>query len=102
MPDMASVVSWEPENGVRLVTLAPELQGSLDVIKTLVARGVVVSAGHSMATFEEAREAIAAGVSYGTHLFNAMPPLNHREPGLAGALLAGSHVTAGLIVDGIH
>ena len=80
------------ENGVLLVTLAPELRGALRVIEMLKERGVVVSAGHSMAT-EEAKAGFEAGASYGTHLFNAMPPLGHREPGLAGTLLAARDVT---------
>jgi N-acetylglucosamine-6-phosphate deacetylase len=68
----------------------------------LVARGVVVSVGHSMATLEQAQLGIEAGVSYGTHLFNAMPSLAHREPGLVGALLAHPGVTVGVIADGVH
>jgi N-acetylglucosamine-6-phosphate deacetylase len=87
---------------VRLVTLAPELLGSLDIIATLRQRGVVVSAGHSMATFGEARHGITAGIRYATHLFNAMPPLYHRKPGLLGAVLADERVTIGLIADGRH
>ncbi|MCB0151997.1 MAG: amidohydrolase family protein, partial [Caldilineaceae bacterium] len=61
-----------------------------------------VSAGHSMATLAEARAAFAAGTRYGTHIFNAMPPLEHREPGLPGALLADASQVVGLIPDGIH
>jgi N-acetylglucosamine-6-phosphate deacetylase len=102
LPDMAVIADWSPERGVRLVTLAPELDGALDLVRVLTGRGVVVSAGHSMATHAEALAAFEAGVTYGTHLFNAMPPLDHREPGLVGALLADSHVTTGMIVDGIH
>jgi N-acetylglucosamine-6-phosphate deacetylase len=82
--------------------MAPELPGALDVTQTLVERGVVVSAGHSNATFAEAQAGIEAGIRYGTHLFNAMPGLHHREPGLIGALLSDSRVTVGLIPDGIH
>jgi N-acetylglucosamine-6-phosphate deacetylase len=102
LPDLAAVADWAPERGVRLVTLAPELPGALAVVQALVARGVVVSAGHSMATAEEAQAGFAAGITYGTHLFNAMPPLDHRAPGLPGALLADPARTTGLIVDGIH
>jgi N-acetylglucosamine-6-phosphate deacetylase len=101
-PDEEAVEGWSRENGVLLVTLAPELRGALEVIERLKERGVVVSAGHSMATAEEAKTGFEAGVRYGTHLFNAMPPLGHREPGLAGALLAARDVTVGLIADGIH
>jgi len=102
LPDERSIAGWSRDNGVWLVTLAPELPGALDAIRTLRKRGVVVSSGHSMATTEEAKAGFEAGVTYGTHLFNAMPTLDHREPGLAGALLAERHVTVGLIVDGIH
>lgn len=86
---------------VRVVTLAPELPGALDAIRALAARGVVVSAGHSNATYAEAEQALAAGIRWGTHLFNAMHDLRHREPGLPAALLL-SAVPVGLIVDGVH
>ncbi|MGA7730068.1 MAG: N-acetylglucosamine-6-phosphate deacetylase [Chloroflexia bacterium] len=101
-PDLSAIESWSPEQGVRLVTLAPELPGSEALIAALRERGVVISTGHSMATFEQASRAFDLGVSYATHLFNAMPPLDHREPGLAGAILAHPGVTASLIADGIH
>lgn len=101
-PDLGAIAGWSAENNVRLVTLAPELPGALHMVETLVGRGVVVSAGHSMATWEEATAGFAAGVRYGTHLFNAMPPLNHREPGLAGALLTDPRPVVGFINDGIH
>ena len=87
-PTRRSSPIGRPQTGVRLVTLAPELPGSLAVIRQLTGQGVVVSAGHSMATFAQAQAGFAAGTRYGTHLFNTMPPLAHREPGLAGALLA--------------
>ena len=101
-PTAEKVARWSPENGVRLVTLAPELDGALDVVQQLTERGVVVSAGHSTATLSQATAGFDAGICYGTHLFNAMPPLHHREPGLAGALLADERLTVGLIVDGEH
>ncbi len=102
LPDAALAADWSPENGVRLVTLAPELPGALALTESLVKRGVIVSMGHSHATYAQARAGLAAGISYGTHLFNAMAPFQHREPGLAGALLADANVVAGLIVDGVH
>lgn len=102
MPTETAVGSWSPENGVRLVTLAPELPEALTLIRVLTERGIVVSAGHSTATFTQAKVGFAAGIRYGTHLFNAMPPLHHRKPGLAGALLADDRATVGLIVDGEH
>jgi N-acetylglucosamine-6-phosphate deacetylase len=84
------------------VTLAPELPGALDVIAALSARGVLVSAGHSMATYDQAEAAFNAGARYGTHLFNAMPALAHRDPGLPGALLADDRTIVGFIADGVH
>lgn len=101
-PDVDMVMNWSPETAVRLVTLAPELPGALDVVRVLVGQGVVVSAGHSLATVAEAEAGIAVGIGYGTHLFNAMPPAHHREPGLAGALLTNTRATIGLIADGVH
>jgi len=101
-PTLEAAAGWSPESGVRLVSLAPELPGALPVIRALAARGVAVSAAHSIATYEEALAAFDAGVRYGTHLFNAMPALGHRDPGLAGALLADDRITVGMIVDGIH
>lgn len=101
-PSLDAVAGWSPETGVRLVTLAPELPGALDVIAALSARGVLVSAGHSMASYQQAEAGFAAGARYGTHLFNAMPAFDHREPGLAGALLTDDRVTVGFIADGVH
>ena len=86
----------------RLVTVAPERRHALAAIARLSRAGVVVAAGHSGATFEQSRAAFAAGVSFGTHLFNAMSGLQHRNPGLAGALLDDRLVTVGLIADGLH
>jgi N-acetylglucosamine-6-phosphate deacetylase len=101
-PSLEECSAYSPEQGVRLLTLAPELPGALDIIQELVRRGVVVSAGHSMATVEQARLAFAAGDSWGTHLFNAMAPLHQFEPGLVGAILAEQEWRFGLIADGIH
>jgi N-acetylglucosamine-6-phosphate deacetylase len=101
-PDPALVAGWTPAEGVALVTLAPELPGARPVIEDLVANGVVVAAGHTAATLDEMRAAIDAGVSYVTHLFNAMAPFGHREPGPVGAALTDGRVTVGLIADGIH
>lgn len=97
-----AAAGWTPENGVRLVTLAPELPGALALIEQLVEQGVRVSAGHSTADYAGGQAGIDAGIRYATHLFNAMPPLGHREPGLVGVLLADPRVTLGMIPDGIH
>jgi N-acetylglucosamine-6-phosphate deacetylase len=101
-PSTDETRNWSRENGVRVVTLAPELPGALALIRALRQKGVVVSAGHSLATFEQALEAFGAGISCVTHLFNAMPALDHRAPGLIAASLSQPGVTAGLIPDGIH
>ncbi len=94
--------NWSPQNGVRLVTLAPELPGAEQLVRRLTRQGVTVFAGHSLATFEQAQAAFSWGVRGGTHLFNAMPVLEGRAPGLVGALLTTFGVSFGLIVDGIH
>ena len=101
-PEVDAVAGWSPASGIRLVTMAPELPGALAVIRGLTARGVVVSTGHSMATYDEAVAGFDAGARYGTHLFNAMPSIGHRDPGLPGALLADDRMTVGFIADGVH
>jgi N-acetylglucosamine-6-phosphate deacetylase len=101
-PSIGPVADWSPATGVRMVTLAPELPGALAVVEALVGNGVVVSAGHSAATWDQARAGFDAGVRGVTHLFNAMAPLDHREPGIAGAALADERVTVWLIPDGLH
>ena len=88
--------------GIAIVTVAPELAGVTGFIERLTSAGVVVSLGHSAASARIAAEAIDAGATLGTHLFNAMPPLIAREPGLAGILLTDQRTYLGLIVDGIH
>ena len=90
---------------VRLVTLAPELPGAHDMVRYLVDQGIVVSAGHTASTYEDGQAAFAAGVSYMTHLFNAMPPIHHRTPGLITSALdprTAALPYMGVILDGIH
>ena len=87
---------------VRMVTLAPELEGAGDLIEFVTGRGAVVSAGHSEASFETAYAAFDHQVVGVTHLFNAMSPIHHREPGVAGAAFAHPRVVCGLIADGLH
>ena len=87
---------------LKLITLAPELEGALDAIRILTERGVVVSIGHTDATYEQTVAAIEAGARMFTHLFNAMPPLHHRTPGAVGAALLRSPARAAVIPDGIH
>jgi N-acetylglucosamine-6-phosphate deacetylase len=87
---------------VGIVTLAPELPGGIDLVRSLVAAGHRVSLGHSGADFETAIAAIEAGARHATHLFNRMAPMTHRAPGLAGAVLERDDVAAELICDGLH
>ena len=89
------------DGGLRMVTLAPELDGAIALIAPLRRLGVIVAMGHSDATFEEASAAIRAGANHATHLFNAMPPLHHRAPGLVGAALEAG-IPCELINDGHH
>ena len=87
---------------LRVLTIAPELPGGLDLVRQAVASGVVVAVGHSDATHAEATAAFEAGASLVTHLFNGMRPWHHRDPGVAGAALAGAGIVTELINDGIH
>jgi N-acetylglucosamine-6-phosphate deacetylase len=87
---------------LRLLTLAPELPGALDATRRLVARGVAVSIGHTDATLEQARAGVEAGARMFTHLYNAMRPLNHRDPGVIAAALESSAATPAIIPDGVH
>jgi N-acetylglucosamine-6-phosphate deacetylase len=89
-------------DGLRVITIAPELPGALELIASLAGRGVVVSLGHSAASVDEARRGYAAGARSTTHLFNAMSGLDHRAPGLALAALLDDDVAAELIADGHH
>ena len=101
-PDDAAAAGWSTTAAVRMVTLAPELPGATDLVRQLTARGVVVAAGHSDATYAEACTGFDAGVRAVTHLFNAMRPLDHRDPGIVGAALDEARVTLGVIADGLH
>ncbi|MEU9745818.1 N-acetylglucosamine-6-phosphate deacetylase [Streptomyces niveus] len=86
----------------RMVTLAAELPGGIDSVRLLVEHGVIAAIGHTDATYEQTVEAIDAGATVATHLFNAMPPLGHRAPGPIAALLEDERVTVELINDGTH
>jgi len=87
---------------VRLITLAPEVDGAMDLLRHAVARGIAVSVGHSNATEAQMKAAIAAGAGHVTHLFNAMRELHHREPGVPGVALTEDAVSVELIADGHH
>ena len=97
---LAEIERATPDVGI--VTVASELDGGLDLVRWLASRGHRVSLGHSGATFDEAVAAIAAGATQVTHLFNRMPPLHHRTPGLAGAALQAEEVAAEIVCDGFH
>jgi N-acetylglucosamine-6-phosphate deacetylase len=87
---------------IRMITLAPERDGALAAIKQIVDAGVVAAVGHTEATYDQTRAAIAVGATVGTHLFNAMRPIDRREPGPIVALLEDDRVTVELITDGVH
>ncbi|WP_308282786.1 N-acetylglucosamine-6-phosphate deacetylase [Pseudonocardia nigra] len=87
---------------VRMVTLAPERAGGLDAVWRIVGAGAIAALGHTDASYALTRAAIAAGARVGTHLFNAMAPVHHREPGPAVALLEDARVTVELVTDGLH
>jgi N-acetylglucosamine-6-phosphate deacetylase len=96
------VPDWIEHPAVRLVTLAPELPGALDLIARLTERGIAVALGHSGASAEIARTAIDAGARLVTHVFNAMAPLRPRAPGLVGVALTDQRVHVAVIADGVH
>jgi N-acetylglucosamine-6-phosphate deacetylase len=87
---------------VGILTIAPEVEGALDLIRQLTAHGHHVSLGHSGASYEQAIDGIAAGARQATHLFNRMTPINHRVPGLASAVLESDDVAAEIVCDGVH
>jgi N-acetylglucosamine-6-phosphate deacetylase len=104
---------WQAARGrIRMMTIAPELDGAPEVIAEAARRGVCVSLGHSDADFEAAERGIAAGARHATHTFNAMRPLghrtvdhrtaDHRSPGILGAVLTDRRVSADIIADGVH
>jgi N-acetylglucosamine-6-phosphate deacetylase len=101
-PDLDELRAWTHEPGIRILTMAPERAGAMEAIRLLADRGVVPAVGHTNADAATATAAVDAGARYATHLFNAMPPFGHRMPGAAGALLADSRVTVGLILDRHH
>ena len=101
-PDPALLERLLASGRIRLVTLAPELEGAGALIDLLLRRGVTVSCGHTDATAKEAATAFEQGVRTVTHLFNAMRPLRHRDPGIAGAALARDDIVVQIILDGVH
>ena len=103
-PELAEIdrVLDAGRGGIRMVTIAPELNGALPAIRRFVDAGVAVAVGHTDATYEEVRAGVSAGATVATHLFNAMRPIHHREPGPIVALMEDSRVTVELITDGVH
>lgn len=103
-PDKILFAKWQriAQGMIKQVTMAPELEGGLEFIRFLKSQGVVVSIGHSAVTFFEVKQAVKAGATQVTHLFNQMRGLHHREPGVAGAALLLDELYAELIADGIH
>ncbi|MFN7915782.1 MAG: N-acetylglucosamine-6-phosphate deacetylase [Vicinamibacterales bacterium] len=100
-PDLLAIIDAYAAE-IAIVTMAPEVADGLDLVAWLTARGIRVSLGHSGASCEVGLAAIEAGAVQATHLFNRMPPLHHRDPGLAGAVLQSPDVVAELICDGVH
>ncbi len=105
LPPAAGVLAQllgEARGTALILTLAPELPGALELIAAARAAGLVVSLGHTDATFEQAQAAIEAGASHAAHVFNAMRPFSHRGTGVIGAVLTSPKVSAELIADGVH
>jgi N-acetylglucosamine-6-phosphate deacetylase len=101
-PDPAELDPLLATGVVHMVTLAPERTGALDAIRRVAGSGALAAVGHTDAGYALVRDAIEAGARVGTHLFNAMAPLHHREPGPATALLGDPRVTVELVTDGLH
>jgi len=101
IPTLDEIIKWS-NNQIKVITMAPETPGGLEFIQHAKSKGIVVSMGHSNATFNEAKSGIEAGATNATHVFNAMRELNHREPGILGAVLGDDRVWAELIADGVH
>ena len=101
IPTLDEFVKWS-NNQIKLVTMAPEAPGGLEFIRHARSMGILVSMGHSDATFDEAKESIQAGVTNATHAFNAMRAFNHRDPGILGTVMTDESVWAELIADGVH
>jgi N-acetylglucosamine-6-phosphate deacetylase len=101
-PALLELLLAAAPGAVRVMTLAPELPRAGALVEKLADAGVVASLGHTAATYAQARDAITAGATSATHVFNAMPPLHHRAPGVLGAVLATDEVSCELICDGVH
>ena len=100
--DMLRRLQKAAEGSVRLVTVAPEEENGIEFVRAAAGDGITVSIGHTVATYDIASAAYAAGASHATHFYNGMPPFHHREPGVIGAAFDAPHVKAEIICDGIH
>ncbi|MET3697547.1 N-acetylglucosamine 6-phosphate deacetylase [Bacillus oleivorans] len=103
-PNMELFEKWRAlsDDSIRLVTLAPERPNGYQLVEYLKSNGIIASIGHSNAAYDEVKQAIGKGLSHVTHLYNAMRPLHHRDPGVVGAALLHRELTAEIIADGIH
>ncbi|MGC4377782.1 N-acetylglucosamine-6-phosphate deacetylase [Fictibacillus sp. Mic-4] len=103
-PDVELFKKWQSlsDNHIKLVTLAPEEEGGLELTSYLKETGVIASIGHSDATYEEVVQGIEAGITHATHLYNGMRGVHHREPGVLGGVLMHDEITSEIIADGIH
>ena len=101
-PELLEKFLAAADGTARILTLAPEMPGALELIGLAVARKLLVALGHTDATFEQAREAIRAGARHTVHVYNAMRPFSHRDPGVLGAVLTDPEITAEVIADGVH
>jgi N-acetylglucosamine-6-phosphate deacetylase len=101
-PSLDLLERFTAGNAVRILTLAPEVSGALQLVAAARKRRIVVSLGHTDATFDQSSEAIRLGASHAAHVFNAMRPFSHRDSGVIGAVLTAPEVTAELIADGVH
>lgn len=101
-PDLDEFAALCAAGPVRMITLAPEMPGALNLIAAARGRGVVCVTGHTAATYDECEAGIAAGITQATHTYNAMSPLHHRNPGTLGSVLSNDAVYAQLIADNVH
>lgn len=103
-PQPAWMLDWLAKypDLIRIVTLAPEIEGAQDMLDLLASAGIIASCGHTDATWSEIVHAMSRGLSHAAHLFNAMRGFHHREPGTVGAVLAHDEMTAEIIADGVH
>lgn len=103
-PDVSQMKEWQEiaKNHIRLITMAPEEENGLELIRYLSETGVIASIGHTSATYQQVHEAIKAGATHVTHLYNQMRGLHHREPGVVGAAMLSDELMVEMIVDGVH